>query len=174
MIRKATREDLPRIIEIYEDVHTMEEMGDLIVGWQRDVYPTRWTAEDALNREDLYVLESPDGEIVATAIINKKQVPGIYDQIEWKYEAEDDDVLVIHTLAVSPNHMRKGYAAEFLRYYEAMATIGNCKALRLDTGSRNHLARRIYESYGYREADIVQSEFNGLEGVNIVLLEKKL
>ena len=29
MIRKATREDLPRIIEIYEDVHTMEEMGDL-------------------------------------------------------------------------------------------------------------------------------------------------
>ncbi len=46
MIRKATREDLPRIIEIYEDVHTMEELGDIVIGWQRDVYPTRWTAED--------------------------------------------------------------------------------------------------------------------------------
>ena len=174
MIRKATREDLPRVIEIYEDVHTMEEMGDLVVGWQRDVYPTRWTAEDALIREDLYVLESPEGEIVATAIINNKQVAGIYDKAEWKYDAEDGEVLVIHTLAVSPNHMRKGYAAEFLRYYEAMATIGNCKALRLDTSARNRLARRIYESYGYREAAVMQSEFNGLEGVNIVLLEKKL
>ena len=75
MIRKATREDLPRIIEIYEDVHTMEELGDIVIGWQRDVYPTRWTAEDALTRDDLYVLESPDGEIVATAIIRTAYTP---------------------------------------------------------------------------------------------------
>ena len=174
MIRKAVREDLPRVIEIYEDVHTMEELGDLVIGWQRDVYPTRWTAEDALTRGDLYVLESPEGEIVATAIINHEQIKGIYDQTEWEYEAADDEVLVIHTLAVSPNHMRKGYAAEFLRYYEAMATIGNCKALRLDTGSRNFLARRMYQSYGYREAAVFRCDFNGLEATNLVLLEKKL
>jgi len=174
MIRKATKEDIKRVTEIYEDVHTMEELGDIVIGWQRDVYPTRWTAEDAVVREDLYVLESPDGEIVASAIINNKQVDGVYDRGDWKYEADDNEVLVLHTLTVSPNHMRKGYAGEFLRYYEAMATIGNCKALRLDTGSRNRLARRMYESYGYREAGIIQCEFNGLEGVNLVLLEKKL
>lgn len=174
MIRKATKEDIDRVYEIYEDVHTLEELGDITTGWQRDVYPVRQTAEKAIERDDLYVLETPEGEIAATAIINKEQVKGIYDMIEWKYEAADDEVLVIHTLAVAPEHMRKGCAGEFLRYYEAMGTIGNCKVLRLDTGSRNLLARRLYKNYGYREADIVRSEFNGLEGVNLVLLEKKL
>ena len=70
MIRKATKEDIKKVTEIYEDVHTMEELGDIVIGWQRDVYPTRWTAEDAVVREDLYVLESPDGEIVDLLVVD--------------------------------------------------------------------------------------------------------
>ncbi|CCX75214.1 acetyltransferase GNAT family [Dorea sp. CAG:105] len=32
----------------------------------------------------------------------------------------------------------------------------------------------MYKRFGYREADIVPCEFNGIPGVQLVLLEKRL
>ena len=46
--------------------------------------------------------------------------------------------------------------------------------LRMDTNARNANARALYRKLGYREADIVPCVFNGIEGVQLVLLEKKL
>ena len=43
-----------------------------------------------------------------------------------------------------------------------------------DTNARNMRARALYQKLGYREADIVPCVFNGLEGVQLVLLEKQL
>ena len=44
MIRKATEKDIKAIAEIYEDIHTEEEAGNLTIGWERGVYPTEATA----------------------------------------------------------------------------------------------------------------------------------
>lgn len=43
-IRPATADDLPRIEQIYDAIHTAEETGAASVGWARGVYPTRATA----------------------------------------------------------------------------------------------------------------------------------
>ena len=39
-IRPATADDLPRIEQIYDAIHTAEETGTASVGWARGVYPT--------------------------------------------------------------------------------------------------------------------------------------
>ena len=38
----------------------------------------------------------------------------------------------------------------------------------------NILARALYKKLGYKEIDIVPTVFNGIPGVNLVLLEKHL
>nr|WP_296093717.1 hypothetical protein [uncultured Dorea sp.] len=50
----------------------------------------------------------------------------------------------------------------------------NCPYFRMDTNERNTAARRLYKKLGYWEADIVSCVFNGIEGVQLVCLEKKL
>ena len=46
--------------------------------------------------------------------------------------------------------------------------------LRIDTNAKNAAARRLYARLGFREAAIVPCTFNGLSGVALVCLEKRL
>lgn len=56
-IRKAASADLDAVALIYSHIHTEEEQGRAVIGWQRGVYPERETAEKALERDDLFVEE---------------------------------------------------------------------------------------------------------------------
>ena len=49
VIRPGTGSDLARIEEIYDAIHTAEEAGKVSIGWVRGVYPTRATAQAALD-----------------------------------------------------------------------------------------------------------------------------
>ena len=52
-ILKAKETDIDDIERIYEHIHDEEENGRAVIGWIRNVYPVRRTAEDALSRNDL-------------------------------------------------------------------------------------------------------------------------
>ena len=72
-IRKAELKDIDAVERIYNDIHTAEERGAQTIGWIRGVYPVRKTAEDALDRGNLFVQED-QGQIVGAGIINQTQV----------------------------------------------------------------------------------------------------
>ncbi|MBE6046001.1 MAG: GNAT family N-acetyltransferase [Clostridiales bacterium] len=185
IIRKATAEDIPAIAAIYDEIHTREEAGEVTTGWLRGVYPVQKTAEDAVARGDMYVQVVSgddaagsdsvvaDGRVVGTAILNQLQVD-VYADGEWQYPAEDSEVMVIHTLIISRKTDLKGLGSDFLAYYEAFALEHGCKYLRLDTNARNAAARAFYKRHGYTEIGIVPTVFNGIPGVDLVLIEKKL
>ena len=169
-IREAGRADLNAIERIYNEIHTAEENGTLTIGWTRDVYPTRKTAEDAIMRGDMFVLEE-DGEILGAAIINRTQVD-VYSGAAWEHET--DSVCVLHTLVISPQAAGKGYGRAFVAFYERWAKEHDRPELRLDTNARNITARNMYRKMGYREIGVVPTTFNGIPGVDLVLLEKNL
>ncbi len=184
IFRKATKEDIDAIATIYDHIHTAEEAGLTTIGWIRSIYPKRETAEAALERGDIYVCELTDEEaaksgagrcclnnIAATAIINKTQVD-VYADVEWEKEAADENVLVLHTLVVEPELRFNGIGREFVKFYEQCAREMGCTELRMDTNARNAIARRFYARMGYREAGIVPTVFNGIPGVDLVMLEK--
>lgn len=100
--RKATQEDIASIAAIYERTHDEEEAGKTTIGWVRGIYPVRKTAEQALDRDDLYVCEI-DGIIGASGIINTRQVAA-YVHGEWAHQVTEDETLVHHTLTVDPDH----------------------------------------------------------------------
>ena len=172
VIRKATGNDIDAVSGIYARIHTAEENGEAVIGWQRGVYPERETALAALRRDDLFVMED-SGRPVGAAIVNQIQVD-VYSQGSWRHPAEPHEVMVLHTLVIDPETQGKGYGTRFVRFYEDYALEHGCPYLRIDTNERNAAARRLYQRLGYEEIGIVPCVFNGLENVNLVLIEKCL
>lgn len=172
MIRKAREADIAAVAQIFEMIHDEEEAGRLTIGWERQTYPTEKTAQAALAADELYVLEE-GGEILATARINREQMPA-YEFAAWEHDAPPDQVLVMHTLCVRPSAAGRGLGSAFVRFYEELALESGCPYLRIDTNERNANARRLYKKLGYKEIGIVPCEFCGIAGVNLVCIEKKL
>lgn len=172
MIRKATIKDIAAVAYIYNAVLDLEEAHKLNTGWKKGVYPTKITAEKALENDELYVMEK-DGQIVASARINQLQEKE-YQKVNWCIKALESEVLVLHTLVVNPEHSGKGYGRKFISFYEDMGKKMQCKCLRMDTQKQNATARDLYKYLGYIEIGIVSCEFNGIDGVELVCLEKLL
>ena len=172
LFRKATRDDLDAIAAIYERTHDEEEAGRTTIGWVRNIYPTRVTAETALSRDDLFLAES-NGCIVGAAIINHLQ-GAEYASAPWAIEAPDDAIMVLHTLVIDPADKSHGLGSAFVAFYEQYAKTNGCLALRMDTNVRNIPARTLYNKLGYQEITTVPCQFNGIDGVELVLLEKKI
>ena len=171
-IRKAQKTDLDAVEAVYDAQHTAEEAGKSTVGWIRDVYPTRATAEAALDRGELFVL-CEQGEVRGAAIINQTQVD-VYEGAPWRYSAPDDRICVLHTLVIHPAAKGRGLGRAFVAFYENFARTMNCPELRMDTNARNSIARAFYKGLGYREIAVVPTDFNGIPAVDLVMLEKNL
>ncbi len=139
-----------------------------------------WSVSDkadcpgCLFRGDLFVELDESGRIVGSAIINQIQVKDAYVHGAWLRDSEDDDVMVLHTLAISPRASSRGWGKKFVAFYEEYAKKKGCHDLRMDTNERNLRARAMYRSLGYREIGCVPTVFNGIAGVNLVLIEKVL
>ena len=174
MIRKAVEADIDAIEKIYDAIIAQEEAREhKLIGWVRGIYPTRQTALDALQAGTLFVLED-DGAVRAAAKIDQAQVPE-YAGAEWEYDAADDESMVMHTLVVDPEKNGSGYGRAFVAYYEKYAAENGCRYLRMDTNVKNSRARSLYASLGFREAGVVPcTSFNGISGVELMCLEKKL
>lgn len=170
MFRKATVNDIDEITALYMDVHTEEEAGRMSTGWIRSIYPTMETVKTMVASDDLFVNEI-DGKIVTVGRINQEQVD-VYENVDWEYKFGEEEVMVLHTLAVLPSEQGKGYARSFCQFYENYALDHGCPCLRIDTNEKNQKARALYKKIGYREAGIVPCIFNGIEGVPLVCLEK--
>ena len=82
--------------------------------------------------------------------------------------------MVLHTLVIDPAAKEQGCGQAFVKFYEDYARRSGSLCLRMDTNAKNENARRFYKKLGYSEVGIVPCVFNGIDGVNLVLLEKKL
>lgn len=170
--RKATADDIDRINEIYEMIHTEGESGRTYTGWVRGVYPVRGTAVAALKRGYLFV-EELDGRVVGAAMINRTQVD-VYAKVPWRFAADADRIMVLHTLVIDPNVKGHGLGRAFVAFYERYAREAGCTCLRLDTNALNMNACAFYKKLNYDEVVVLPCEFNGISGVELVMLEKRL
>ena len=171
-IRKAKESDIEAIIKVYESIHDGIEDGEIHTGWVRGTYPTEDTIEEALKRDDLFVIED-DGKVVATAIINQIQADD-YKKINWKHSTPDNEVMVLHTLAVDSNEHGKGYGRTLVAYFEEYAKESGILELRMDTNAKNKRARSLYNHLGYEEVGTIKGTFNGIPDRELVCLEKHL
>ena len=172
VIRKAKMADLSAILEIYDDIFALEEAGKITSGWVSGIYPTEVSALDAINADEMFVMED-GGNVVAALRINQVQMPA-YAEVKWEFEAVPDKVMSFHTLVVSPKANGRGYGTRFVKFFEGYALGKGCPYLRIDTNARNARARALYARLGYREAGIINCVFCGIPNVDLVCMEKAL
>lgn len=132
-------DDIAETAKIYNKILESDE-ARAMTGWQKGVYPSYQTALGAHDSGELFVMESM-GEVVAAAIINQKQAPE-YANCEWECDAPEE-IMVLHTLLVDPEKSGKGYATDFVSFYEAYALENGCNHLRMDTSETNAAARKL-------------------------------
>lgn len=172
MIRKAIEKDIDSVEKSYTELLEYEKEKGGYSNWVLGLYPTRETAQRAFDENSLYVLEC-DGEICASIILNHLQ-PDDYGKINWKYEADKKEVLVIHTLCIPPSKAGKGLGKKMIEFAVNKAVELNCKVIRLDTYAGNTPAANLYKSKGFVYAGKADVMLQGVIPEEQIFFEIKL
>lgn len=168
-IRRAVEDDIEKIVKIYEDFLDYEKANGSLTNWIKGVYPTEKNARAGLERDTLFVGEI-DGKIVGSYVLNNIQ-PEEYNKIPWKWEATDDEVIVIHTLCLDVSLQSKGIGRAFVEYAIEYGRELGCKVMRLDTYEGNKPAARLYEKMNFRYAGIAEFFFEQAILENLICFE---
>lgn len=149
-IRKAKKAELDGVMEFYHKL--IDKMQELPFNhiWEKGVYPKRSFISDAIENEELYIM-TDSSDMIASVILNHN-LDG-YDDVKWNIDAEKDQILVIHAIAVSPEYLGKGYGKQMVRFAIETAKEMGLKAIRLDVLPGNIPAERAYVSEGFRYVD---------------------
>lgn len=111
-------------------------------------YPDRDSLLRDAETETLFVYSEAE-TIIAVVVLNQTQDEE-YDQIEWLTDDSSKN-LVVHRLAVDPNHQGKGIARKLMDFAENYAKEQKYDSIRLDTFSQNPRNQRFYLNRGYKE-----------------------
>lgn len=161
-VTKALKEDIDEISQLYDEViETLS--GDVnYPGWIKGEYPARKTAEQGIRDGDLFILRL-DGKIAGTIVLSHRPA-NAYRYANWGIEADYKEIIVIHTLAVHPDYVRRGIAKKLMNFAREYAAEHGMKAIRLDTSVRNKPAIALYKKCGYKYIGTVDLEL-GISGL---------
>ncbi len=171
IIRKAVEGDIDGVERVYNAVLDKEkESGKIYTNWQKGLYPTKNDAIKALEAGTLYVGEI-DGLIAACVNLNHIQ-PAEYSKIKWSVEAEGREVLVIHTLCISPEFAGKKIGEKFVAFTDRLAAELGCKTIRLDTYEGNIPAASLYRKMGYKYVGSEEFNFQNVIMETLICFDK--
>ena len=172
MIRRAINTDIEQIIRTYEELLLYEKRNESNSNWQLGIYPTIEIPMNKIPEGTMYVLEE-QGNICASMLLNKEQ-PIEYQQINWEYSADLDEVMVIHTLCIPPRNAGKGYGNQMVLFSIQQAKKLDCKVIRIDTWEGNKPAAALYQKIGFRFAGTAHILLQGLIPEEQVFFELSL
>ena len=143
MVRHATREDLPRIYEIYENARAYMKRTGNPTQWG-DTFPPHDLLRSDIPQEQLYVVER-DGVIHAAFALVFGEDPS-YGSIEgaWRSNAP---YATIHRVGSDGTG---GIFAEVIAFCRAKSPY-----LRIDTHHDNRVMQHIVAQHGFRESGVV-------------------
>ena len=145
----ARQNDFDAIIAFYDDVtERMPEMTTY-ARWSKGKHPTEESIQTYIEEGSMYLYRE-DGGIVGTMAVTMYQGED-YHAIEWARQVGDDEVAVIHILAVSPDRQGEGIGSEMIREAIHLAQANGMNAIRLDALASNTPAHWIYERLGFEQ-----------------------
>ncbi|MFI3324959.1 MAG: GNAT family N-acetyltransferase [Clostridia bacterium] len=164
IIRRSTMEDIPAMVSLYESARkSMAEMN--LDQWQ-GATPNADTAKiDVEKKQGVVCVE--DGEIIATAAVY------VGDEITYKkldsgsWFVDSEVYGVVHRLAVSPNHKRKGIAYKLMEYGTEITKEAGIKSVRCDTHIDNIPMQNAMNKFGFKYC----GEITILDGTSRIAFE---
>ena len=147
MLYQATIEEYDSIIAFYDDV--IERTPDVrkYARWQKGKHPTADGIRAYIEEGSMY-LSKEQGTIVGAMAVTMYQGED-YHAIEWSRQVPDNEVAVIHILAVSPDRQGTGIGSKMVREAIELAKAKGMKAIRLDALATNTPAHKLYQRLGF-------------------------
>ncbi|MBL4861928.1 MAG: GNAT family N-acetyltransferase [Crocinitomicaceae bacterium] len=146
MISAAEKHEIDEIITLTKACGKhLRENG--IDQWDEN-YPDRKSIQNDLETQTLFVYRE-NKEILGIVVLNESQDEE-YTEINWLTD-DDSRNLVVHRLAVRPNHQGKGIARKLMNFAENLAKERQYDSIRLDTFSQNPRNQKFYTNRGYND-----------------------
>lgn len=146
-LHQAFIEDFESIMAFYDDVIERTPEIATYARWSRGKHPTAEGIKAYIEEGSMYLYKE-EGKIVGAMAFPMYQ--GVdYHAIEWTKQAADNEVAVIHLLAVSPDCQGKGIGSQMVREAINLAKEKGMKAVRLDALASNTPVHKLYERLGF-------------------------
>ncbi len=146
-LHQAVIEDFESIMAFYDDVIERTPEIATYARWSRGKHPTAEGIKAYIEEGSMYLYKE-EGKIVGAVAFPMYQGAD-YHAIEWSKQAADNEVAVIHLLAVSPDYQEKGIGSEMVREAIKLAKENGMKTIRLDALASNIPAHKLYERLGF-------------------------
>ena len=174
-LRKAKAEEAEKILEFYQKVIDSTRGSEFNPKWNRN-YPNLKFIEGCVEKEELYVCTEEDN-VISCVVLNNRFDPE-YENIEWTINATPQEIVIIHTFAVSSDFAGRGIGKEIFNQIRDNALTNNQKSIRIDIIDGNVGAQKVFEKFGFKYVDTVEvfHEAVGLEKFHLyeyVLKNKK-
>ena len=128
IFRKVEKEDFNKIRDLYWNLIDQEQNEPSFPHWKKGIHPSDAMIRDGIDKGDLYVLADGD-EIAACVIANDEKIDG-YSDAPWQIDS--DEIIILHVLAVHPDHRGKGLARRLVENVIELERKAGKKALRLE------------------------------------------
>lgn len=133
---QATFEEDDAIQAFYDDVTARTPDMSLYARWSKGKHPTADGIRSYIKEGSMYLYKEEDIIVGAMAVTMYQGED--YHAIEWSQPVPDDEVAVIHILAVHPDRQGSGVGSEMVR-----------EAVRLDALASNTPAHNMYKRLGF-------------------------
>lgn len=144
---QATMDDFDKLREAYIDVINRTAGMMEATRWVYGQHPTDEMIKGYITSGYMYIYT--DGDQIAGMMAITPSTPGVYQQIQWKQELPDNEVFVIHILAVTPDYQGYGLGDVMVELAIDVAHDNKCKSIRLDALAGNEPAQQLYEKHGF-------------------------
>lgn len=140
-------DDLEIVREKYIEVINNTPGINMHARWTYGKHPDDELLRSYIENGEMYMLM--DGDKVAGMVALVLHQEKDYEDVKWAEDLANDQVAVIHLLAVCPEYRGKNLGSRILDKAIDLAIQNGRKALRLDTLKSNLPARHMYEKAGF-------------------------
>ncbi|ATG51183.1 GNAT family N-acetyltransferase [Brachybacterium vulturis] len=178
--RRAAPEDVPAAQAAYRQIIDHLARTADFPHWHTEDHPRPAQVAAWIAAGELYLAHTPDdtgsaspAEIAGVVVLNHATAGG-YDDADWAIDAAPEEVLVVHVLGVTPDHLGQGVARFLIDSSLQAAREQGCRTLRLDAYVENLPARTLYARHGFTDLGVHTLDYDGTDLEQFHLFEQVL
>lgn len=142
--RKATTSEIPQIWIILQQAIARRKQ-DGSDQWQ-DGYPNPEVIKNDVEKNAGFVLTEGETIVGYSALLINDEPE--YEKIVGKW-LTNNDFVVFHRVAISENHLGKGFATKLVGFIEDFAIRNNIYSIKADTNFDNFAMMKVFDKLGY-------------------------
>ncbi|MBO4219148.1 MAG: GNAT family N-acetyltransferase [Erysipelotrichaceae bacterium] len=169
--RRADITDLERLYGFYDAVIDQQSHDQYGPDWTKGIYPSEDDIRSHLEKGE-FLLVCQDGQIAGAAVLSLGEEE-MYKAGNWARKVPDEEVAIVHLLAVSPAFRHQGVSGILMDYLLEEAR-RMARVIHLDVVCGNLPALKLYQRHGFTSAGQLEVYYEDTGDIVVELLQYDL